>query len=273
VDKEILTMEEAADLFGVSIKTFIKLLKEEQVPGRKIGREWRFSRLALIDWLATGDSQVYSASESDVKEFFNKVAPQWEEINRNYFDETIKSKLTELNVLKKSLILMDLGAGDGFISRFAAPFVKKVIAIDISGEMLRELQRKAKFSGIRNIETIENDAQDVPIADSSIDIVCANMYLHHIEQPELALQEMYRIVKSGGMVFLADFYEHSDSDLMAQMHDRWPGFNPDELVASFKKTGFLDVRYEILTGQPVGIQSEQIFPVTGGGIFIVTAIK
>lgn len=273
MDKEILTMEEAAELFGVSIKTFIKLLKEEQVPGRKIGREWRFSRLALINWLAAGDSQAYSASESDVKEFFNKVAPQWEEISRNYYDETIKSRLTTLNVLKKSLILADLGAGDGFISRFAASFVKKVIAVDISGEMLRELQHKAKFSGIRNIETIESDAQDVPIADSSIDIVCANMYLHHIEQPELALQEMYRIVKPGGMVFLADFYEHSDSDLMAQMHDHWPGFNPDELSAGFKKTGFLDVHYEIVTEQPAETQSDQISTGTVGQIFIVTAIK
>ncbi len=38
LDKEILTMEDAAEFFGVSVKTFIKLLKEEKVPGRKIGR-------------------------------------------------------------------------------------------------------------------------------------------------------------------------------------------------------------------------------------------
>jgi predicted HTH domain antitoxin len=34
MEKEILNMEEAANLFGVSIKTFIKLLKEENVPAR-----------------------------------------------------------------------------------------------------------------------------------------------------------------------------------------------------------------------------------------------
>ena len=54
VDKEILNMEEAAELFNVSVKTFIKLLKEEKVPGRKIGREWRFSRSALVNWLSSG---------------------------------------------------------------------------------------------------------------------------------------------------------------------------------------------------------------------------
>lgn len=279
MDKEILTMEEAAELFGVSIKTFIKLLKEEKVPGRKIGREWRFNRQALINWLAAGDSQAYSASEGDVKEFFNEVAPQWEEISRNYSDETLRTKLTELNILKKTMILVDLGAGDGFISRFTAPFVKKVIAVDISGEMLRELRRKAKASGIRNIETLENDAQDVPLADSSVDMVCANMYLHHIEQPELALQEMHRIVKPGGIVFLADLYEHSDRNLMCKMHDRWPGFNPDQLMDGFKKTGFGDVRYEMVANRAVenhgkGANAPESFlDGTGGKIFIIIARK
>jgi excisionase family DNA binding protein len=278
VDKEILTMEEAAELFGVSIKTFIKLLKEEKVPGRKIGREWRFSRQALIDWLAAGDSQIYSASESDVKEFFNEVAPQWEKISQNYSDETLKTKLIELNILKKSMIIADLGAGDGFISRFTAPFVKKVIAVDISGEMLRELRRKAKAGGIRNIETIESDAQDVPLADSSVDMVCANMYLHHIEQPELALQEMYRIVKPGGLVFLADLNEHSDHNLMSKMHDRWPGFNPDRLAADFTQTGFQEVRYEMITRGPEEIHYEGTNAPgppagTGSKIFIIIARK
>lgn len=256
MDKEILNMEEAAELFGVSIKTFIKLLKEEKVPGRKIGREWRFSRQALIDWLAAGDSQVYSASEIDAKDFFNEVAPQWEEISRNYSDETLKTKLIELDILKKTMILVDLGAGDGFISRFAAPFVKKVIAVDISGEMLRELRRKAKSDGLRNIETLESDARDVPLADSSVDMVCANMYLHHIEQPEIALQEIYRILKPGGMVFLADLYEHSDDDLIRKMHDLWPGFNPEQLAKRFQKAGFQEVRYETVTRRAVGIRAD-----------------
>ena len=80
MEKEILNMEEAAELFNVSIKTFIKLLKEEKVPARKIGREWRFSRQALIQWLSSGDSQQYSSSESEAKEFFDSVAPEWSKL-------------------------------------------------------------------------------------------------------------------------------------------------------------------------------------------------
>ena len=49
--REILNIDEAANLLGVSVKTFSKVLREGSVPGRKVGREWKFSRQALIDWV------------------------------------------------------------------------------------------------------------------------------------------------------------------------------------------------------------------------------
>ncbi|MEL6906270.1 MAG: helix-turn-helix domain-containing protein [Planctomycetota bacterium] len=56
---EILGVEEAAALLGVSAKTFNKVLHSEDVPARKIGREWKFSRRALIDWVGSGRSTEY----------------------------------------------------------------------------------------------------------------------------------------------------------------------------------------------------------------------
>ena len=63
-DREILNIEEAAALLGVSIKTFNKVLHSEEMPARKIGREWKFSRRALIDWVGHGKSRdFYRESE------------------------------------------------------------------------------------------------------------------------------------------------------------------------------------------------------------------
>ncbi|GFZ33422.1 hypothetical protein CSC2_39480 [Clostridium zeae] len=59
MDNNILNIEQAVEFLGVSEKTLIKLLREEHIPARKIGREWRFSKQALIDWLSTGDSTNY----------------------------------------------------------------------------------------------------------------------------------------------------------------------------------------------------------------------
>lgn len=56
---DILNLEEAIEFLKVSEKTLIKLLREEHIPARKIGREWRFSREALLRWLASGDSIDY----------------------------------------------------------------------------------------------------------------------------------------------------------------------------------------------------------------------
>ena len=55
-DREILNIDEAAALLGVSVKTFNKVLHAENLPARKIGREWKFSRQALIDWVGSGRS-------------------------------------------------------------------------------------------------------------------------------------------------------------------------------------------------------------------------
>lgn len=58
-DPEILNLEEAAALLGVSVKTFNKVLHSQTIPARKIGREWKFSRRALIDWVGSGKSDEF----------------------------------------------------------------------------------------------------------------------------------------------------------------------------------------------------------------------
>ncbi len=57
--KEILNIDEAAAFLGVSTKTFAKVLRDGEIPGRKIGREWKFSRRALIEWVGSGRSQDF----------------------------------------------------------------------------------------------------------------------------------------------------------------------------------------------------------------------
>ncbi len=64
-DRDILNIEEAAALLGVSIKTFNKVLHSEDMPARKIGREWKFSRSALINWVGNGSSRDFYKEQRD----------------------------------------------------------------------------------------------------------------------------------------------------------------------------------------------------------------
>jgi excisionase family DNA binding protein len=50
--KEVLTTSEAAEYLGVSVWTVRQMAHDNQLPGKKIGRAWRFSRAALLEWLA-----------------------------------------------------------------------------------------------------------------------------------------------------------------------------------------------------------------------------
>jgi len=266
MEKEILNMEEAAELFNVSIKTFIKLLKEEKVPARKIGREWRFSRQALIQWLSSGDSMQYSSSDSDSREFFDSVAPEWGNMRGDFYDEAVIGKLLDTGLLNRSITLADLGAGDGYLSRAISPRVKKVIAVDISGEMLKELNKKAAQEGLSNIRTVEGDGCDIPIEDKSIDLVCTNMFLHHIEEPMLAVREMYRVLKPGGRVFLADLREHGNIEFKDKMHDVWQGFSQGRVKEWFVKCGFKNIQIDT-------VYKKQSSKKGDDGIFVLVAEK
>ena len=265
MENEILNMDDAARLFGVSVKTFIKMLREEKVPARKIGREWRFSRKALIDWLAAGNSQFYSSSEGDTKEFFNSVAQTWESISTGYYNKDIKNIFSSYANLTKTMTVADLGAGDGYLTLEAAKNSKKVFAVDISGGMLGKLKEKAEKKGLKNIVLLEGDAIDIPLNDSSVNIVSASMFLHHIEEPAMAAKEMHRILKPGGKVFLADLKRHSNDEFSLEMHDLWNGFTRSELVKWFENNGFENINITELKDDKLSKEDM--------GILILTANK
>jgi excisionase family DNA binding protein len=48
----VLTAEQAAELLQVSTKTLLRLARDGRLPGRKIGREWRFARWELLNLLS-----------------------------------------------------------------------------------------------------------------------------------------------------------------------------------------------------------------------------
>jgi excisionase family DNA binding protein len=52
-EPDVLTPEQLAELLQVDEKTIRSLAAKGELPGRKLGREWRFSREAVLEWLAT----------------------------------------------------------------------------------------------------------------------------------------------------------------------------------------------------------------------------
>jgi excisionase family DNA binding protein len=67
VDDEVLTADEAAVLLKVSVQTVLKESREGRLPGIKIGREWRYSRIALMRHLGqyVGESDAGGGAKVD----------------------------------------------------------------------------------------------------------------------------------------------------------------------------------------------------------------
>lgn len=104
MDSNILNIEEAVEFLGVSEKTLIKLLREEHIPARKIGREWRFSKAALINWLETGDSinyinknDLYQISEDSNVNSVDLVNSLHDYMSKLMEEKNIKSMLKKLD--------------------------------------------------------------------------------------------------------------------------------------------------------------------------------
>jgi excisionase family DNA binding protein len=55
--KDVLNAEEAAEFLGFNPYTIREKARLGEIPGRKLGREWRFSRRQLLKWVEEGDRQ------------------------------------------------------------------------------------------------------------------------------------------------------------------------------------------------------------------------
>jgi excisionase family DNA binding protein len=61
MEKDVLNVGEAADLLSVSSWTIREQSRLGRLPGRKVGKEWRYSRQALLDWLRVGVAPDHTA--------------------------------------------------------------------------------------------------------------------------------------------------------------------------------------------------------------------
>lgn len=103
MDNDILNLEQACDFLGVGERTLIKLLREEHIPARKIGREWRFSRSALMEWIGSGDSYEY-ANKEELYEVVKDMSGNYDVMLDHIFDEVTNIKVNKhINSLLKNV--------------------------------------------------------------------------------------------------------------------------------------------------------------------------
>ena len=161
------------------------------------------------------------------KAYFDNVATQWDTMRKGFFSESIREKAFSVVNIEQGKLCADIGAGTGFVTEGIINKGLKVIAVDQSEEMLSQMKQKFKHCDL--IDYRRGDAENLPIADNTVDFVFANMNLHHVEDPASAIKEMVRILKPGGKIAITDLDEHNFEFLKTEHFDRWMGFKREDV--------------------------------------------
>ena len=129
-------------------------------------------------WDKTADK--YAKSPIRDEETYNEKL----EITRRYFEDDSR--------------VFEFGCGTGSTAIKHAPYVKNIVATDISPKMIEIAKGKAAAENVENIEFRCETPEECREADASFDVVMAHNVLHLLEDPAAAIHVAYRLLKPGG---------------------------------------------------------------------------
>jgi ubiquinone/menaquinone biosynthesis C-methylase UbiE len=118
--------------------------------------------------------------------------------------------LLEVAQPRPDQVALDVATGGGHTALALAPHVARVVATDLTPEMLAAAREFHLSQGVTNVEYVPADAEALPFADASFDLVTCRIALHHFPDPVRAVQEMARVLKPGGKALLIDNHVPED---------------------------------------------------------------
>src|SRR5262249_38290086 len=103
--------------------------------------------------------------------------------------------------------VLDVCTGHGVLALAATERGAKVSAVDSAATMVAAARRNAP-----TVDCRQGDAQALPYADSTFDAVICGYGLLHVPEPDRALAEMRRVLRSGGRVAISVWERPSPSN-------------------------------------------------------------
>jgi len=133
--------------------------------------------------------------------------------------------------------IADIGAGSGY---FALRFARhvgaqgRVYAVDISPDMIRQLEERVRAAGLDNVRTVLARADDPLLPDASVDRIFICDTWHHIAGHAAYLERLRKALRPAGQVVIVDFQKR-ETPVGAPMEMR---IAREDVVREFQQAGF-----------------------------------
>ncbi|MDX1383064.1 MAG: metalloregulator ArsR/SmtB family transcription factor [Thermoanaerobaculia bacterium] len=212
---------------------------------------------------ASGDRQrlgeVMKARRQASEHFFETAAGEWDAVRESLFGGAF-DLLALPAFLDPELEVGDLGCGTGRLSELLSPFVRRVVAVDASAQML--VAARERLAGRGNVEIREGELEALPLADASLDLVAIFLALHHVADPGRVLREATRVLRPGGSLVVVDMQAHDRADYQTEMGHVWLGFSRERFRSLCREAGIDEPAYREL---PPALDAK------GPGLFVARA--
>lgn len=131
---------------------------------------------------------------------------------------------------QRPITLVDLGAGTGTFTLAAAQVCRRVVAVDVSNQMLGVLLRKLDTSGVTNVEAVRAGFLTYGHRGEPADFVYTRHALHHLPDffKVVALQRISRILGPGGVLCLRDLIYSFGPGVAEAEIERWVAGGTDD---------------------------------------------
>ncbi len=148
------------------------------------------------------------------KEFWDKSAPRYAK-SPVRDEETYQKKLAiTQGYFQPDWSVLEFGCGTGSTALVHAPYVKEILATDISSKMLDIAAQKARDAGAGNVRFQQGTLESLELGAESFDAVLGLSILHLLEDAEAALSRVHGLLKPGG-IFV------SSTALLAELMILW----------------------------------------------------